>query len=278
MTSPLIYYCKQMAEEFLEVKAKALQTWRSSCDCSDPGKHDDCLQCPAFRALTRQIQGLLTADSTDAMPLLLPPDLADKESLEIQRQCINLYAIGYSLEEIQWMTGLTNLRMMRKWLREAGVMGGTTGIGYPPETKADCLRLYKEGLTPRQIETKTRVPADVIIHWLSYAGLSRPKRHFTDADRQRCLELYLQGHSCKTVEEQTGVPDYMVKKWIKLDGVKRERIFGGGRSDGYPLEFRQECLDLLQQGKTPSQVEKIMGVSADTIRKWKKQSDPYQNS
>jgi transposase len=33
----------------------------------------------------------------------------------------------------------------------------------------------------------------------------------------------------------------------------------------------QSCQQLLQEGKSPPQIEELLGVSADTVRRWKKQ-------
>lgn len=267
-----IHYVQQAADQYLKVKAESIKTWRSPCHCINPGAQEACSQCPAFRALVQQIQIQLNSEGLDSIPALLPPELPQNDTETLQQHCRELYSCGYSLEQIQWMTGITNYRKMRRWLRAMGLMGGTTGKEYPVEMKETCLQLYQAGAVPRQIEAQLGIPADVIIYWVGNAGLSRPKRHYTEAERQRCIELYQQGNSCETVESMTGVSTSAVKKWIKEAGIKRERIFGGGRPKTFSLEFRQQCMQLLLEGKTSTQVGMMMGVSADTIRRWRKSS------
>lgn len=39
----------------------------------------------------------------------------------------------------------------------------------------------------------------------------------------------------------------------------------------YPPEFRREALRLLREGRTPGQLERELGVSAQTVRNWRRQ-------
>jgi transposase len=41
----------------------------------------------------------------------------------------------------------------------------------------------------------------------------------------------------------------------------------------YPPEFRRRILDLLASGRTPESLEKQFGMSAQTVRNWKRQHD-----
>lgn len=270
MAFPLIHRIEQSAATFLSVKAEALKTWRSPCQCSDPGTQDKCLSCPAFRFLAQQIQVLLYTEPASVAPVVLPPECSPPYSDTLKQQCCELFSCSYSVEEIQWMTGIRSIGEIRKWLRKAGLVGGAEA--YSAEDKAQCLQLYESGLAPRQIEAQTGVSADVIRQWVGKAGLSRTRPQYLDLEKQICLALYHEGSSFKTIESNTGISASVVSRWVKEAGVKRERIFGSGRPKVYSPEFRQQCLDLLSQGKTPAQVGEKMQVSADTVRRWRKES------
>ncbi|MEB3213076.1 MAG: helix-turn-helix domain-containing protein, partial [Leptolyngbyaceae bacterium] len=265
-----IHSFQEAAKQFLSAKAEALKTWRSPCQCPSPGNSEDCLQCPAYRALVRNLQSTLAGNSSDGIPSLLPPELSQADSEKVKNQCLKLYEYGYSLQDIKWITGLSNLKNIRKWLRETGLMGHSQQ--YSLKDMEHCVDLYKQGLVPWQIEEQTRIPADVVTQWLCDAGKSRSKRQYSDAEKKKCIDLYLQGKSAKTVASTFDIPERTVKQWIREAGAKRPRIFGGGRSPVFSQEFKEKCMELLRQGKTPTQVEKIMGVTADTIRRWRKLS------
>jgi transposase len=39
----------------------------------------------------------------------------------------------------------------------------------------------------------------------------------------------------------------------------------------YPPEFRREAIELLRQGRTPSELAESLGVSQQTLRNWRRQ-------
>jgi transposase len=39
----------------------------------------------------------------------------------------------------------------------------------------------------------------------------------------------------------------------------------------YPPEFRREAIELLRQGRTPTELGKSLGVSPQTLRNWRRQ-------
>lgn len=275
--SDLIQHIQQSAEKFLKVKAEALKSWRSPCHCPDPGTQEECLQCPAFRVLVQQIQTKLSDDGLAAIPTLLPPDLSQDDTEELQQQCRDLYTYGYSIQQICWMTGITSNQKIRRWLRAAGLIGGTTGKEYSLEMRERCVQLYHSGAALRHIEAQLGVPADVVQYWVRIAKLTRPRRHYTEAERQKCVELYQQGYSYRTVESMTGVSIYAIGCWIKELGIKREKSSSKVEPKVFSPEFRQQCMRLLKEGKTPTQVGVLMSVTADTVRKWRKQALKEKN-
>ena len=49
-----------------------------------------------------------------------------------------------------------------------------------------------------------------------------------------------------------------------VSGVPRTR-------PAYPESFRREAVELLRQGRTPSELAERLGVSAQTLRNWRRQ-------
>ena len=49
-----------------------------------------------------------------------------------------------------------------------------------------------------------------------------------------------------------------------VSGVPRTR-------PAYPEQFRREAIELLRQGRTPSELSERLGVSAQTLRNWRRQ-------
>lgn len=270
MTPQLINQLNLAAEQFLQVKREVLKDWRSSCQCLNPGNDAKCSTCPSFRALVRQMQEVLASGSGETLPGLHVPELNPPYSEQVQQECIGLFAAGYTLQQIQQLTGVTSLRIMRQWFRGAGLE--KKGSEYSAEVRTACLQLHRDGVSRKQIQEQTGVSADIISDWLKQAGIRKPKKTYSDTERQNCINLYLQGNSCKTVEALTGVPKSMVQRWVKESGIQRNRLYRGGHPRLYSIEFRQSCLDLLQQGVTAAQIEERMNVNADTVRQWRREA------
>lgn len=260
------------ADQFLALKAEALPDWVPVCQCENPGTRLECITCPSYRLLVKQMQEHISPEEKPAcVPKLIPPQPTQLVSDEDRQRYCELYANGYSVTEIRWISG-NNLKDIRRWLRDAGLIGGCAD--YSAEEKHRCLELYKSGLTPQAVEAQTRIPADVVSDWVAQAGCHRPKtvHSYSEEDKQRCIDLYLEGNSCQTVATVTGIPAKKINSWLKRAGAKRPKIFGGGRRKTYSLEFRERCLRLLANGQTATQVERALDVSADTVRRWKKEA------
>lgn len=50
-----------------------------------------------------------------------------------------------------------------------------SSLGYPPETRQECLKLYLEGKSFREVERLTGVSHNTVIRWANKAGLSSAK-------------------------------------------------------------------------------------------------------
>ncbi len=75
----------------------------------------------------------------------------------------------------------------------------------------------------------------------------------------------------KEIEALTGVCAQSVQSMAKRANLYRPRRYKGGRPRLHSPEVIQSSHQLLQEGKSPPQIEELLGVSADTVRRWKKE-------
>jgi len=260
---------KQAAERFTAAEAEALKDWRLPCNCQSPGEMSNCRNCPYFRELVQRIQEKLHSAPAEVFPVILPPEIHPPYPPEVRQQCLELYGQGYSFERIQQLTGVNNRQTLRRWIRKAGQLKQASE--YSMAERQRYVTLYVEGMSPQQIEDETGISADFIKEWTRQAGVSRPRTSYSDEQKQQALALYQEGLDVKEIEALTGVYAQSVQSMAKRANLYRPRRYKGGRPQLHSPEVRQSCQQLLQEGKSPPQIEELLGVSADTVRRWKKQ-------
>lgn len=260
---------EQAASRFTAALAEVLKDWHSSCNCPAPGERPDCQNCPYFKELVELIQAKLHPTPAEVFPVMLPPEIKPPYQEEVKQQCLDLHERGYPLEKIQRLTGVANRKTLRRWIRERG--GLKTGAEYSPEEKQRYLNLYADGMSPQQIEDLTGVSADLVTDWVKMAGVAKSRRCYSDEQKQRVLSLYLEERELKEIEVLTGVRAASARSIAKRADLHRARRYRGGRPPGHPPEVKQSCQKLLQEGKSPPQIEELLGVSADTVRRWRKE-------
>ncbi|MBD2124826.1 helix-turn-helix domain-containing protein [Microcoleus sp. ZQ-A2] len=260
---------EQAVERFTVAEASVLKDWCLPCSCPAPGEESNCEKCPYFRELVKRIQEKLHPAPAEAFPVILPPVIKPPYPSEVRQQCIELYRQQYSLEQIQQLTGVANRQTLRNWIRKAGEF--KEAADYSHAERQRYVNLYIEGMSPRQIEASTGVPADLVNEWVNTAGASRPRKYYSDEQKEQALALYKQGLDVKEIELLTGVYARSVQSIAKRANLYRSRKSGGGRPPLHSPEVKQSCQKLLQEGKSPPQIEELLGVSADTVRRWKKQ-------
>lgn len=257
------------AVRFDQVMSELLETWDWPCECTLPGRLPQCLSCPGFRLLIEDMQQQLAAnlegDLVELAPLVLEPPYSDK----VRQDCLLLYKRGANLSTIQRLTGVTSRKALRAWLVEAELLSSST-YDYKHQQQR-CLELYQQGLTPGEVEDRTRVHANVISHWAGEAGISRPKNHLTDAQKEAIPQLFYQNLSFAKIGRRIGADFYLVKQWAREAGLKRKRVYGGARPPVYSESDKQECLLLLQEGYTTQQIEELTDIGAKTLVEWFKE-------
>lgn len=249
---------EKTAERFQRAETAVISSWNAGCHCPTPGERPQCWNCPFHKGLGRLIQRKIHSQPDQAFAEILPPEYEDPYCDQVRQQCCDMYLQGYSIAEIQRLTGVPSRRKLRDWLRKVGLPGRSAH--YPEKVKQQCLNMYGDRLTVRQIEEETGVPADTITDWAMQAKITR-KTKYPPETKQQCLELYQAGHSSEDVYAMTGVPAITIRCWIADAEVSR----GQKR---YSKEERQKCRTLYRQGQTPVQIEALTGIKAVTIRSW----------
>lgn len=260
---------QQATARYLTAKQQVSAEWTSPCPCATPGESRQCLECPAFKAFVLRIQQRLiqTGETDDhSFPICTVPNLEAPDSDIVQQQVLSLYQQGFTLLEIQRLTGVRNKRVLRAWLYGAGLLRKQKD--YSGAEREQAMALYQEGLTPQQVEEKTSISADAVASWASDGGISRAKVNYSLEQRQRSLDLYQQGKTLNDIAAETGVHGPTVCAWGKAMGIKRPKN-RPGRPRVHSDEVRQKCIDMvLKEGKEVAQVEFAMGISAKTLRNW----------
>lgn len=261
---------QEAVDRFQIAEAEVLETWQGYCHCPDPGFQLKCQNCPYFIELVLEIQKKLQPEPEKVFPRILPLELEQPYSEELLQQCLELYGRKYSLAQIQRLTGITNRDILRGWLNSNGLLKKSSD--YSQAERQPYLALYKEGLTPIQIEDATGVSVELIYDWIKLAGISRGPISYPQERKEECLSLYVEGLSCGKIEAITGISRDTVGYWVKQANLARKPC-KAGRPPKYSPDVKQACLELLAQGKSATQIEEKVNISPATIRRWRREAE-----
>lgn len=261
---------QEAVDRFLIAEAEVLKTWQGYCHCPDPGFQLKCQKCPYFIELVLEIQKKLQPEPEKVFPRILPLELEQPYSEELLQQCLELYGQKYSLAQIQRLTGITNRDILRDWLNSNGLLKKSSD--YSQAERQPYLALYKEGLTPKQIEDATGVSVELLYDWIRLAGISRGHNSYPQERKEECLSLYVKGFSYWKIEALTGISCATVRYWVKQANLAREPCTKG-RPPKYSPDVKQACLELFAQGKSASQIEEKVNISPPTIRRWSREAE-----
>ena len=252
--------------------------WQNHCGCPEPGLQAKCQTCPLAIEFIQKIQSIIDPDSQLGMTEISPPQLSPPYSESVKQRCVEMYQLGYSLTQITQFTGLESVVELRHWLRDSGIY--KSAKDYSKKQKQQCLDLYLQGKTPLEIEERMRISGFVISSWIHSSGIpTRPKEAcYSNEQQNLALSMYIEGKSYSKIKSATGISSYRVNKLVKQKKVKRKRQPSSGRPAVYSSKVKQTCLDLLAEGKTPMQIEQLMGVSDRSIRQWQKDYIAQQHS
>jgi len=249
---------REAAEQFSRIESAVKPQWRSACGCPTPGVDTKCQTCPYYKELGLLVQQQIDPSSEKDLAEILPIHHTDPYTDSVKDQCIEMYSVGYSIQEIQKLNGIPLRRALRKWLREGGLP--SRSAKYSKNEKQACIQMYVDGWEPKDIENETGVPADTITDWVYNAGVSRIQK-YSDEFKQQCLELYKTGESSTQVAQTMQVNLNTLRVWIAKANI-------GGRQKRYSKETIDKCLRLYRERMSSNEISHRTGVLAVTIRSW----------
>ncbi|MBD1863042.1 MULTISPECIES: transposase [Trichocoleus] len=249
---------REAAERFAVIEPGLLTHWPSKCKCPEPGIRFECQTCPYYKKLGQLVQQQIDPVGELGLATIRPVKHADPYTDQVKQQCIAMYQLGYSVNEIQELNGIPLRRTLRNWLRTSGLPGRSAD--FSEKEKQICIQLYLDGWTPREIEDQTDVSADTITDLVHAEGIARETR-YPEAVKQQSLELYKEGKTAAQVAEITGVHPVTIYSWIAEAGL-------GGKQKRYSKATIDKCLRLYREGKSPKEISALTKVKAGTIRYW----------
>lgn len=253
----------QAAQRYTTAKTEVLKDWQYPCQCASLGQSLECRDCLYYKKLGLKIQHELSEGKEKDFAVILPPELTHPYSDKVKQQAQEMFQAGYDFSEIKNLAGITDGRLLRKWLREVGLAGRSAR--YPSSVKEKAIAMYKDGYTPSQIQEAIGVLADTITDWIYTLNVARKPRHSPEK-KQLCLDLYKEGKSASEIHQITKVPLATVKNWIFKAKIAREQ-------KRYSEDEKRYCIALYESGKSSNEVAAITGIKGATIRSWLRQAD-----
>ncbi|MEB3308822.1 MAG: helix-turn-helix domain-containing protein [Snowella sp.] len=185
-----------------------------------------------------------------------------KHSDSVRQGCFELFQEHRCYEKVARIMGLSSSTIHR-WIIEAGLATPQTVIPpYPPEKRAECLRLHAQSFSIERIASLTNVSSETIKGWFQKEDLARHAATFSSAQKNLCLSLhYDQGLTIVEISDKTAIPADVIQLWI-------DEARGFQRGFGYSSDVKQSCIELYQAGKTYEEITALTRVSTTTMRTW----------
>ncbi|MEB3160967.1 MAG: helix-turn-helix domain-containing protein [Synechocystis sp.] len=141
---------------------------------------------------------------------------AEAYSESQQKFCLFLWSEqSKSAQEIQAETEI-ELEVIEYWIKQAR---DCRSRGYSPEIRRQCLDLYENGSSLKEIEEITGVAACTVTRWAKFEGLTKRTRRFSEAEKadyvERCLAYRQAGKTFEEISQLTGVASRTLSSWLK---------------------------------------------------------------
>lgn len=253
-------------QKYEEAVVKVQDSWQAFCGCREPGLEVKCHCCPYCLEWLRKLHAEL--DREQEYPHVLSPVRA--EALSLSHLCLEMYANGYGVRQMQELLGIENGQQIRKILLEAGLLKKIGQCSLQERNR--ILQLHQEGKTHEEIETIMGVSALHINTFLNHQGIHLNNHAVSAQIREMALSMYREGQSYGQIKKKTGLSNHKVQKLAQQAGLGKKKCQKGGGQAIYDQEFKAQCLRLLAEGKTATQIEELLGVSASMIRLWRKEA------
>ena len=249
---------REAVERFSIVESGVLPQWLSTCDCPEPGMQSKCCSCPYYKKLGQLLQQQIDPVGELGLATIRPIKHLNPYADAVKQQCMEMYQLGYSVDEIQELHGIPQRRILRSWLRTSGLPGRS--VKYSKDEKQVCIQLYLDGWTPQEIEDQTNIAADTITDWVCTAGVARKTRYPAEI-KQQSLELYQEGKTIAQAAQMTGVNPITLSSWVAAAGL-------GGKQKRYSKGMIDKCLRLYREGTSPKEISTLTKVKRVTIQSW----------
>lgn len=143
-------------------------------------------------------------------------------------------------------------------------------VDHSPKVKRAALRLYKTGMTVREIADTVGISCSTVSRWRQSEGLSRPirgARRYSDKTRDLAMAKYREGVNPNEIAEIVGASAATVRWWARTMGVQRSvPLFRGHHSQ----EIRRRAVELYAEGHSSRYVAEVLGDGIDqhTVVAW----------
>ena len=141
---------------------------------------------------------------------------AETYSESQQQFCLFIWSEqSKSVQEIQAETQI-DLDVIEYWIKQAR---DCRSRGYSPEIRRQCLSLYRDGSSLKDIEEITGVAACTVTRWVKFEGLTKRARRFSPAEKaayiEQCLDYRRAGKTFEEISQLTGVASRTLSSWLK---------------------------------------------------------------
>ncbi len=143
-------------------------------------------------------------------------------------------------------------------------------VDHSPKVKRAALRLYKTGMTVREIADTVGISCSTVSRWRQSEGLSRPirgARRYSDQTRDLAMAKYREGVNPTEIADLFGVSATTVRWWARTMGVQRSVPLFRGHHD---KETRRRAVELYTEGHSSRYVAEVLGEGIDqhTVVAW----------
>lgn len=132
--------------------------------------------------------------------------------------------------------------------------------------------MIREGITGREVAKRLGVSQSLVSKWRNAAGLGGKRggrannspHHSTTPHspeiKEKALQMISDGATIREIEGRLEISYNTIYAWVR-------------KAELTSVEKENDVIDLLRDGKSQAEVNRITGVRVKTIRAWKKQAE-----
>ncbi len=142
---------------------------------------------------------------------------------------------------------------------------------YSNKIKLECISLVKEGKSYVEVGKLFKIPPSTVRGWAKDAGFDsgvKSNTKYSDEIKSECIALVKGGKSYVEVGKLLGPSPTVIGLWARNAGFDS----GVKSNTKYSDEIKSECIALMKEGKTNSEINKLLGPSTRTLQQWKRKA------